>query len=180
MKKETKNNGVQDQSNGIQPVKMRVSFDLDEVLFVSPSTHKTEPPPRYPFNKLYKERLRLGTPDLIHKLQELGYEVWVYTSSFRSEKYIRRLFSLYHVHFDGIVNAQRHLKEVQRDNKTILPQKLPNRYRISLHIDDETIVCTLGRQYGYRTYQLEAQDDDWAEKIIARADEVRKLEDYDC
>ena len=27
---------------------MRVSFDLDEVLFVSPKTHKTEPPLSFP------------------------------------------------------------------------------------------------------------------------------------
>ena len=59
-----------------------------------------------------------------------------------------------------IVNAQRHQREVQRDNKTVLPQKLPNRYRISLHVDDETIVCSLGREYGYSTYQLNAEDDD--------------------
>ena len=41
-------------------------------------------------------------------------------------------------------------------------------------MDDETVICTLGRQYGFRTYQLDAQDDDWKEKIIARADEVKK------
>ncbi len=156
--------------------KMRVSFDLDEVLFVLPETHKTEPAPFFPFNLIFKERLRLGTPELIKELQKLGFEVWVYTSSFRSEKYIRRLFGLYGVKFDGIVNAQRHLKEVQRDNKTTLPQKLPSKYRISLHIDDESIVCTMGRQYGYRTYQLNAQDDEWKEKIISRAEEIRKLE----
>lgn len=155
--------------------KMRVSFDLDEVLFVSPRTHKTEPPPIFPFYLIFRERLRKGTPDVIRSLQDLGYEVWVYTSSFRSEGYIRWLFRLYGVHFDGIVNGSRHLKEVQRNNKTILPQKLPNRYRISLHIDDEAVICSLGPQYGFRTYHLDAQDDDWKEKIIARAEEVRKL-----
>ncbi len=159
--------------------KMRISFDLDEVLFVSPETHKTEPPLKFPFDRIYKERLRLGTPELINTLQSLGYEVWIYTSSFRSEQYIKNLFRLYGVKFDGIVNGTRHLKEVQRDNKTILPQKLPNRYRISLHIDDETVICTLGSQYGFRTYQLDAQDDDWKEKIIARASEIKKLNDYE-
>ena len=153
--------------------KMRISFDLDEVLFVSPDTHKTEPALMFPFNKIFKERLRLGTPDLINNLQQLGYEVWIYTSSFRSESYIKWLFKMYHVKFDGIINAQRHLKEVQRDNKTILPQKLPSKYRISLHIDDETIVCSLGRQYGYNTYQLDAQDDDWKDKILARAQQIK-------
>lgn len=137
------------------PEKMRVSFDLDEVLFVSEKTHKTEPPLRFPLNHFYKERR-------------------VYTSSFRSEKYIRNLFRCYGVRFDGIVNGDRHLKEVQRNSKTVLPQKLPNRYRISLHIDDETVICSLGAQYGFKTYQLYAQDDNWKEKIITRAEEVRK------
>ena len=155
--------------------KMRVSFDLDEVLFVSPETHKTEPELPFPLNRIFRERLRLGTPDIVRTLQKMGYEVWIYTSSFRSERYISRLFRFYGVHFDGIVNGNRHLKEVQRDNKTILPQKLPNRYRISLHVDDESVICSLGPQYGFKAYQLDAQDDDWKEKIIARAEEIRKM-----
>ena len=155
---------------------MRVSFDLDEVLFVDPATHKTELPLRFPLNRIYTERLRLGTPELVKALQKLGYEVWVYTSSYRSEEYIRRLFRHYGVRFDGIINAQRHLREVQRDHKTILPQKMPNHYRISLHVDDESVICSLGRQYGFRTYQLDAQDDEWAEKIIRRAEEIKELE----
>ena len=156
--------------------RMRVSFDLDEVLFVSPETHKTEPPPFFPMNIVFRERLRLGTPELIRKLQEMEYEVWVYTSSFRSERYITRLFRLYGVRFDGIVNGNRHLKEVQRNNSTVLPQKMPSHYRISLHIDDETVICSMGPRYGFRTYRLDAQDDNWQEKIIARAEEIRRLE----
>ena len=155
-------------------IKMRVSFDLDEVLFVLPETHKTEPPLSFPFNKIYKERLRLGTPDVVNSLQKMGYEVWIYTSSFRSESYIRNLFRHYHVKFDGIVNGNRHMREVQRDQKEMLPQKMPSKYHISLHIDDEAIVCNLGRQYGYNVYELNAQDDDWKEKIIARAEMIRK------
>ncbi len=153
--------------------KMRVSFDLDEVLFVSPNTHKTEQKLLFPLNMIFIERLRLGTPSLIKELQELGYEVWVYTSSFRSERYIRTLFLLYGVKFDGIVNGNRHLNEVQKNSSTILPQKIPSRYRISLHVDDEEVICSWGREYGFDTYKLEAQDDDWKDKIIARAGEIR-------
>ena len=123
---------------------------------------------------IFKERLRMGAPALINSLQKMGYEVWVYTSSFRSIRYIKTLFMFYGVRFDDIVNGTRHLKEVQGNHKEILPQKLPNCYRIKLHIDDEMIVCTMGRQYGYDTYQLEAEDDNWKEKIIARAEEIRK------
>ena len=89
---------------------MRVSFDLDEVLFVSPETHKTEPPLPFPLRLIYKERLRLGAPALLRELRSLGYEVWIYTSSYRTEKYIRGLFRCYGVKLDGIVNAQRHLQ----------------------------------------------------------------------
>jgi hypothetical protein len=153
--------------------KMRVSFDLDEVLFVFPETHKTEPPLRFPLNRIYKERLREGTPLLINSLQELGYEVWVYTSSFRTESYIKKLFHYYGVSFDGIINAQRHLKEVQGNSKQILPQKVPSRYHISLHVDDESVICTQGRQYGFDAYQLDAPDDQWVEKIIKYAGEVK-------
>ena len=156
---------------------MRVSFDLDEVLFVSPKTHKTEPPLPFPLDRIFRERLRLGTPELIHALQDMGYEVWVYTSSFRSEQYIRRLFRCYGVRFDGIVNGERHLREVQRDRRETLPQKVPSHYRISLHVDDEAVIGTSGRQMGFNVYQLEADDDNWKEKVIARADEIRRREE---
>lgn len=157
--------------------KMRVSFDLDEVLFVNPDTHKTEPALQFPLRKYYKERLRAGTPDLINTLQKMGFEVWIYTSSFRSENYIKGLFRHYGVRFDGIVNGTRHLKEVQQGRSQILPQKVPNRYRISLHIDDEAVICSYGREFGFDTYQLDADDDEWKEKIIARAEEVKKKRD---
>ncbi len=159
--------------------KMRVSFDLDEVLFVSPETHRTEKPLPFPLNRIYRERLRLGTPDLVRELQRLDCEVWVYTSSFRSEGYIRTLFGFYGVRFDGIVNGTRHQREVQRGNKTILPQKLPNRYRISLHIDDEEVICSAAGQFGFRAYQLNAEDHEWKEKIIARVKQIRKIEGFD-
>lgn len=154
--------------------KMRVSFDLDEVLFVNPETHRTEPALHFPLNLIFKERLRLGAPELIRTLQDMGYEVWVYTSSFRSERYIRLLFRSYKVKFNGIINAQRHLREVQAGRKQILPQKVPSRYRISLHVDDESVICSLGRQYGFEAYQLDAEDGEWKEKVIARAEEIRR------
>ena len=114
--------------------KMRVSFDLDEVLFVDPATHKTEPRLPFPFCKIFKERLRKGTPELI----------------------------------------KRHLAEVQSHSSRILPQKVPSRYHISLHIDDESVICSYGKEYGFDAYQLDAEDDEWKEKVIARADEVKK------
>ena len=84
--------------------KMRVSFDLDEVLFVSLKTHKTEPLLPFPLRNFFPERLRLGTPELI---------------------------------------------------------------------------CTAASQYGFRAYQLNAQDDDWKDKILRTAEHVRKIEHFE-
>ena len=154
--------------------KMRISFDLDEVLFVNPATHKVEPELPLPFKAIYRERLRLGAPELINTLQSKGFEVWVYTSSYRSIGYIQGLFKRYGVKFDGIVNAERHLREVQKNRDEILPQKVPNRYRISLHIDDEAVICSYGREFGFDAYQLDADDDEWKEKVIAKAEEVKR------
>ena len=153
---------------------MRISFDLDEVLFVNPATHKVEPELPLPFKAIYRERLRLGAPELINTLQSKWFEVWVYTSSYRSIGYIQGLFKRYGVKFDGIVNAERHLREVQKNRDEILPQKVPNRYRISLHIDDEAVICSYGREFGFDAYQLDADDDEWKEKVIAKAEEVKR------
>ena len=156
-------------------LRTRVSFDLDEVLFVDPATFETEPPLSFPLNRLYKERLRKGTVDLIHKLQEMDFEVWVYTSSYRSVGYIRSLFRSYGVRFDGIINMPRHLKEVQRDRKELLPQKMPGFYRIALHVDDEDVIHRYGKLFGFKTIKVCDPDPDWAEKVLAEAIRVREI-----
>lgn len=158
---------------------MRISFDLDEVLFVSPDLYEVEPALHFPFNRLYKERLRKGTPELINELQKRGYEVWVYTSSFRSDAYIKRLFRHYGVHFDDIVNGYRHISEVQQHKATTLPQKMPSHYRISLHIDDEKAVMLNSRNFGYRVFKVDEPDPDWVQKVLDEAERVRKLEETD-
>ena len=156
---------------------MKISFDLDEVLFVSPDNYEVEPELRFPLNKMFPERLRKGTPYLINELQRRGFEVWVYTSSFRSEVYIKTLFRNYNIRFDSIVNGYRHKKEVQGTNKMTLPQKMPSHYRISLHIDDEDIVVRNARSYGYRVLQIYEPDPEWTQKILDEAERIRKLEE---
>ncbi|MCR4831374.1 MAG: HAD family hydrolase [Pseudobutyrivibrio sp.] len=129
---------------------------------------RPEKEPAFPFNKMYKDRLRLGIPALFRFLEINGFDIWVYSSNYYSIDYIKSLFKKYHTNVTVIVTGTE-----KKNNKAILPQKLHSKYRISLHIDDETIVFSLGRQYGYNTYQLDAQDDDWKEKILARAQQIK-------
>ena len=154
-----------------------ISFDLDDVLFVSPDNYEVEPELRFPLNRMFPERLRKGTVRLIHELQDRGFEVWVYTSSFRSEVYIRTLFRYYNIRFSQIVNGYRHKAEVQGNRTTLLPQKLPNHYRISLHIDDEDVIMENSKIYGFRVFRVLEPDDMWVEKVLDEAERVRKLEE---
>ncbi len=145
---------------------MTISFDLDDTLFVSPDNFKTEAELRFPWNKIYKERLRLGTISLMKQLKNEGIHVWIYTTSFRSERYIRRLFRHYGIKLDGVVNGARHAKEVQGNKTEPMPSKYPGKYRIDLHIDDDVSVRQNGRLYGFKVYLVGPQDDDWAKKIL--------------
>lgn len=143
-----------------------VSFDLDDTLFVSPDKFKTEDELKFPWNKVYKERLRLGTISLMKQLKDEGIHIWIYTTSFRSERYIRGLFLHYEIKLDGIINGERHAKEVQGDKSEPMPSKYPSKYRIDLHIDDDVSVLQNGKLYGFKVYLVGPQDDDWTKKIL--------------
>ena len=156
---------------------MRVSFDLDEVLFVDPKRYEIEPPPRFPMDRLFPERLRKGTVQLIHDLQDQGFEVWIYTSSYRTETYLKALFRHYRVRFDYIVNGQKHEAEVQGSKAHRLPTKVPSMYKISLHIDDEEAVLRNAREYGFKAMKVYEPDPQWAEKVLAEANRIRDIEE---
>ncbi len=155
---------------------MIISFDLDGVLFVGANTFETELPLRYPLTRIYPDRLRKGTVYLINELKSRGFDVWVYTSSYRSELYIRTLFMHYRITFDQIINAVRHNQDIQENSKLLLPSKLPNRYHISLHIDDEEYVVKTGQIYGFNVLRISDPDPLWAEKIIEEAERIRENE----
>lgn len=151
---------------------MRISFDLDDTLFVDPDKFAVEKPLRFPMNRLFRERLRLGTIDLFKKLSEKGIEVWIYTTSFRSERYIRRLFRCYGIRLDGVVNGKRHAAEVQTGKREPMPSKYPSKYKIDLHIDDDISVKQNGDTYGFRVMIIGENDLDWTKKIIERVESL--------
>ena len=153
---------------------MRVSFDLDDTLFISPKKTKAEPELSFPFSVFYPDRLRAGTVFLMNYLHEHGTEVWIYTTSFRSERYIRNLFRHYHIQIDEVVNGARHAKEVQANKAEAMPSKYPSHYRIDLHIDDDISVLENGNYYGFRVYLIQEDDQYWTENIIAQIQKIKK------
>ena len=77
------------------------------------------------------------------------------------------------------MNAQRHEKEVQRDRKQLLPQKMPSFYHISMHVDDEKSVEKNGRLFGFRTIRVYEPDEHWGEKILEEARRIDRIEQAD-
>ena len=153
---------------------MTVSFDLDDTLFVSPEKFKTEKELPFPLNKIFKERLRLGTIELFNYIQSQNIRLWIYTTSFRSERYIRMLFWCYGLKPDSIVNGERHTREVQANKTEAMPSKYPSKYRIDLHIDDDVSVASNGKTYGFKVFIVGGQDDEWTDKIKLEIDKINK------
>lgn len=140
---------------------------------MNPEKVRVEPELKFPHNLRYRERLRLGTPALLNKIRDSGINLWIYTTSFRSEHYIRGLFKHYGVKLDRVINGQTHQNDVQRNFKEILPSKMPSRYRIDLHVDDELSVKQYGDIYGFKMFLLNEENPDWAEQLWAVIEKLR-------
>lgn len=152
---------------------MTVSFDLDETLFIDPEKISAEPELRFPLNRIYKDRLRAGTVELLCGLNRDNIQVWIYTTSYRSERYIKHLFAHYGIKIDKIINGQRHMSEIQGDRPYTMPSKYPSRYRIDLHVDDEISVYQNGIAYGFRVYLIKENDAHWVTKIRKEIERIR-------
>lgn len=144
---------------------MIISFDLDDTLFVSERNFRTEPALRFPLNLIFKEKLRFGTVELMKFIREQNIQLWIYTTSYRSERYIRGLFRCYGIKLDRIVNGSKHYTDVQAGRAEGMPSKYPSKYRIDLHIDDDVTVAQNGKVYGFNVFLVGSQDDAWTDKI---------------
>lgn len=154
---------------------MIVSFDLDETLFVNPEKVPAEKPLKFPFNKIYRDRLRAGAVDLLDWINRSDIKLWIYTTSYRSERYIYNIFRHYNIKIDYIVNGKRHAEEVQGSRREIMPSKYPAKYHIDLHVDDEISVYQNGISHGFRVYLLREDDNNWADNIKSEIKRVRGI-----
>ncbi len=154
---------------------MIVSFDLDETLFINPEKIPAEESFKFPLDRIFKDRLRKGTPELLQWINNSNIQLWIYTTSFRSERYIKAIFRHYGIRIDNIINGKRHEKEVQGNHKEIFPSKYPSKYHIDLHVDDEISVYQNGISYGFRVYLLKENDTNWTENIRTEILRIKKL-----
>ncbi len=145
---------------------MIISFDLDDTLFINPDICDAEKALKFPLNLIFRDRLRYGTINLMSELKNRNIKIWIYTTSFRSEWYIKTLFRCYGINIDYIVNGERHKKEVQGNKSEPMPSKYPSKYRIALHVDDDISVAENGKTYGFKVYIISGNNPDWVSEIV--------------
>ena len=143
---------------------MRIAFDLDNTLIRGAHDFALETPTRRFWARLLgKESLRAGVGELVAHCQRQGWEVWVYTTSYRSAGYIRRLFWLHGIRLAGVVNQARHDREVR-----VRSTKYPPQFGIDLLVDDSAGEGLEGERHGFEVLVISPVDTDWVGKVKAR------------
>ncbi len=138
---------------------MKVSFNLDDVLFVSDEAIETEPELEFPLNRVFPEKLRKGSEELINELQKRGFTAIVYASSFKTPIYIDALFKHHNIYFDQVITSFD-----PKEEKTI-----------SLHIDSEEKPQGIENQ-DLKILKVCGPDSDWVKKVLDEAERVKNNE----
>ncbi len=151
----------------------RVTLDLDEVIFATDKNEPMEKPLHFPYNKAYKERLRLGVPALLRYFGKKGYDVWVYSSNYYSVDYISELFEKYYVKVDGIVTGG--AKKIKNKEKIAKKTKemFEAKYTETIHIDRDYVTRTVRDTGEFVDYELEHKDI-WSKEVIVYIKELLK------
>jgi hypothetical protein len=144
---------------------MRISFDIDDTLVCGP-TVPTEQFVRWWRRWLYPELLRRGTRALMQELLTRRCQPWIYTTSYRSPRYLRRWFASFGIPIHGVVNQYRHEKAVGRQG----PSKYPPGFGIDLHVDDSDGVAEEGRRHHFRVLIVSPDDPQWTARVLEAVD----------
>jgi hypothetical protein len=141
---------------------MRISFDIDDTLVCDPALPTEQHVPIW-WRPWYAERLRQVTRELLRELLGRRHQLWIYTTSYRSPRYLRGWFRCLGVPVDGVVNQVRHERTVGRRG----PSKYPPAFGIDLHVDDSEGVAEEGRRHGFAVLVVAPDDPDWVGRVLA-------------
>ena len=154
---------------------MKISFDLDATLFVSDPA--LAGPEMYNYVEPYKvDRLRAGAPELLRRLGEEGWEIWIYTNSLRPRKALLVWSMHLGMPVKDVINQQIH--ENACAERGVLPvevaPKMPHWFGIDLHVDNSEQIAAAGRAGGFEVCCIASDDPEWAAKVRACAEEVQR------
>ncbi|MBQ9008891.1 MAG: ParB-like nuclease domain-containing protein [Clostridia bacterium] len=145
---------------------VRVSLDLDEVVFCNGDDPNKEPPLYFPLNYCFREPVRKGIPALFHFLNEQKYDIWVYTSKYYSMDYIRALFGAHHVRLCGIVTGAGRKELGGSDGGKSLKQLAENRYRWTIMIDRTMVLQIHSGTHECNERMLTGPENEWSLEVM--------------
>ena len=156
----------------------RVAIDLDEVIFRSSDYQYLEKKAfSFPMSLRFKQRIRLGVPALFYYLVKHGYDIWVYAADYYSIDDIQKFFKTYSVHVDGIITGVGKLEQNRSASEQRMQELIANKYSMTLHIDNDTVIETHSRTKEFEEYDINASEEEWSKKTIAIIEEIEKRAD---
>lgn len=142
---------------------MIISFDLDDTLIPGMKQFPVER--KSILSRLIsRESIREGTVRLMKQLRQDNHQLYVYTTSYRSPAYIRRLFWSYGIRLDKVINKSIHDKTLGKTAGSI--SKYPPAFNIDVHIDDSPGVAIEGERHHFNTIIVAEQDSDWTAILL--------------
>ncbi|AGA25287.1 hypothetical protein [Singulisphaera acidiphila] len=148
---------------------MRIAFDLDDTLIPGVVVFPVE---RRCFlaRLLGHEQIRDGTVALMKSLVNQGWDIWIYTTSFRSPGYVRMLFRLHSVRIAGVINQALHNETVTGCGHAYQDcSKYPPAFNIHLLVDESEGVWLESQRHGFDIVLVRPDDPAWAEAVVAKA-----------
>lgn len=143
---------------------LRIAFDLDDTLLCPNNEFPFVAfPPPWLINLLGFEPLRQHSVSLFKDLRKQNAEIWIYTSSFRNRWYIRRLFWLYGIRLDGIVNGVIHKQRMKNVPRSL--SKYPPAFGIDVLVDNSTGVLKEGQENNFEVIKVDTTNKEWHSMI---------------
>ncbi len=150
----------------------RVALDLDEVVFCAEGEGPLENELPFPWNRLYRERLRLGVPALFHFLAKNGYDIWLYSSEYYSTDYIQNYFKKYHVKIAGVMTAIGKRAKAAGDAGKNLEKLITNKYLYTVHVDNEAVLQVIRETKDFREFRLDTEKAAWSQAVMDAITEI--------
>ena len=157
-------------------MRMRISFDLDDTIICYQRDVPCEPRLPWYWRLLAgDEPLRLGARNLMRRLRDRGWEVWVYTTSYRNPSAVRWWLWCHGIRVATVINQDVHDSHLRRNSHDRPPSKNPAAFGIALHVDDSDGVRMEGEEYGFQVVVVSPEDVAWADKVWRVVEELTPL-----
>ena len=153
----------------------RASINLDDVVFCGNDSEPAEKQLFFPFNRIFRERIREGIPGLIYALHNAGYDVWVYTAGYASTDYISHLFMHHRIRVDGIINGANRLNSAKESILSSAKDLMAKKYRVTMNIDTDTVSWIRSETKDFDSIEIDPNNGVWAHQVIGIIRDLKDL-----